>query len=232
MTLFYCKIICSQNHFITRRYHEEVLCIMKVHKNGLVSTYPGWSEEEPEDCDDSRLFASDKGLNETREQGSRLTTFTFTTPMGSVYEYTIEPVGGLSYDEGVERMITKQNGRFQEKDELRRDFIRRKLEPFVYTMIKNNELWNYQANVEIVSATGFEESNILLCAPFGSSMMIRYQIYAKKTKSNIDDADDDVLSRGITNSVHRHSLIKYSWGISFLVVSIIFAAVSHGGDKF
>eukprot|EP00569_Conticribra_weissflogii_P009258 CAMPEP_0171371884 /NCGR_PEP_ID=MMETSP0879-20121228/8925_1 /TAXON_ID=67004 /ORGANISM="Thalassiosira weissflogii, Strain CCMP1336" /LENGTH=601 /DNA_ID=CAMNT_0011880549 /DNA_START=281 /DNA_END=2086 /DNA_ORIENTATION=+ len=212
----------------TRRYHEEVLCIIKVHKNGLVSSYPGWSEEEPEDCDDSRIFASDKGLNETREQGSRLTTFSFTSPLGSVYEYTIEPVGGLSYDDGVERMITKQNCRFQEKDELRRDFIRRKLEPFVYTMNKN-ESWNYQANIEIVSATGFEESNILLCAPFGSSMMIRYQIYAKKTKSTTDGVHDDVLSKGITNRVHRHSLKKYSWGliiISFFVVNMIFAVIS------
>ncbi len=216
-----------------RRCHEEVLCIIKVHKNGLISSYPGWSEEEAEDCDDNRIFASDKGFNETREHGSRLTTFNFTTPMGSVYEYSIEPVGGLSYSDGVERMITQQNDQHQEQYEVRRGLIRKEIEPIVYTMNKN-ESWNYQAHVEIVSANGFEESNMLLCAPFGSSMMIRYQIYAKKTNSIRDGADDDVLSRGFTNSVHRHSPMYSSLGlivVSLLVLYLSFALVSHG-DSF
>lgn len=201
-------------------YHEEPLCIIKVHQSGLVSASPAWSVQEAEDCDDNSLFASNKGLDEAINKGTRLTTYAFATTAGSIYEYSVEWNVEASRSHDLEQRVFNQNDINREINEQRRDVVRKDFESTgrVYEAECN---WTNQAHVEIVSASGFLEPNILLSFPFGSKLMIKYKaMVPSETKEN-----EVVVSKGTTNRVQPCLILRTS--IQFLIYfTVAFVGIS------
>ena len=204
-----------------RSFQEEVLCVVKVFQSGMVSACPGWSEEEAEDYDDNRIFASDRGIAEMMNKGPRLTTYKFTTSAGSLYEYTIEPVGDTCFSDDTEQMIAEQNDLFREIDEKRRELIRKEFEPML-CLFDTSDSWDHQAHIEIVSADGFSEPNLLLCAPFGTKIMIRFKVYSCDCSGK-----EGIVSKGVTNSVQNNPSTPCSlefvtfFNLAFIVIAFV-----------
>ncbi|KAL9180455.1 hypothetical protein ACHAXT_008425 [Thalassiosira profunda] len=195
--------------------HVQVLCVIKLHESGQLSACPGFSEVEPEDDCDGRVFASDRGLDEARVLGPRLTTYAFCT----VAEYAIEcnAVGGD--DRGEADLLAT------EKHEERRRRIRKEFEAFDCMHEDEDAQWDAHARVELVSADGFEESNPLLCAPFGSGLVVRYRVLRSRS---VDGSEEEVvLLKGTTACVQSHSTVRgtLEFATRFTVAFVVLAFV-------
>lgn len=84
--------------------------------------------------------------------------------------------------------------------------------------------FDYQTHVEIVSANGFTQPNILFSAPFGSSLVIRYKIL----KPNESGRKQDVVLKGSTNKLQSYDVFSTSirFCLSFFVAFICIGIVS------
>ncbi len=89
-------------------FHEELLCTLKLHDSGLLEVTPGFSKFETEDSDDDEIFVSNEGLEKRSSKGAKLTTFTFATPMGSVYQYTLKWVDFLIDQTKLESLALRE----------------------------------------------------------------------------------------------------------------------------
>lgn len=90
------------------QFHEEILCTMKLYQSGILEVTPGFSNIEAEDSDhDGDIFVDDKDLENAANKGPKLTTFTFLTPLGSIYQYTLEWVDFIIDEDMLEALALK-----------------------------------------------------------------------------------------------------------------------------
>ncbi len=85
--------------------------------------------------------------------------------------------------------------------------------------------FDYQTHVEIVSANGFTQPNILFSAPFGSTLVIRYKILKQPSEYG---RKQDVVLKGSTNKVQSYDVFSTSirFLVGFLVAFICIGLVS------
>ena len=211
---------------------ELILSVIKVYPNtGLVSTSPQLSELEAEDCEDSRIFLSDRGMNRVIDKGQRLTTYSFVVSE-QLYEYTIVMNDGANTDNDPELRIAEQQNIDRDNDDKRRQLIRKEYDAF-HCMYERNE-WDKQAHIEIVSADGFVESNLLLCAPHGSNLVVRYKIIKSSccitTKKRAGEGEEVIL-KGTTSSIQSHCAVRATleFVTHFIVAFVGIAFVSLDG---
>jgi hypothetical protein len=196
-----CKIMAIMASAESR---EIVLCVVKLYPTtGLLYSCPALSETETEDLDDTSIFMSSRSIDEVICKGTRLGTYSFTA-VKSVYEYMIEWNGARALDEDLEVMIAEQDIIRHVAVEERRDHIRKEFDSFD-CMYENadDDPWKNLAHVEIISADGFAEPNILLCMPLGSNIAVHYRVL--KLHGQIKKGDDVVL-KGATSYVQRYSV--------------------------
>ena len=207
---------------------ELILSVIKVYPNtGLVSTSPQLSEVEAEDCQDSRIFLSEQGMNRVIDKGQRLTTYSFVVSQ-RVYEYTIEMNGGINTYNDTELRIAEQHNIDRDNNDKRRELIRKEYDAFDCMYERND--WDKQAHIEIVSADGFVESNLLLCAPHGSNLVVRYKIIKPSgiipTKKR--EEVEEVVLNGTTSSIQSYCAVQASleFVTHFIVAFVGIAFVS------
>jgi len=84
--------------------------------------------------------------------------------------------------------------------------------------------FEYQAHVEIVSASGFTQPNILFSAPFDSPLVVRYKIL----KPSECGGREDVLLKGSTNKLQSYDVLATSMKflVRFCVVFLCIGFVS------
>ena len=85
--------------------------------------------------------------------------------------------------------------------------------------------FDYQTHVEIVSANGFTQPNILFSAPFGSNLVIRYKILKPNESGR---KHEDVVLKGSTNKLQSYDVFSTSirFCVSFFVAFICIGIVS------
>ena len=181
---------------------ELILSVIKVYPNtGLVSTSPQLSDVEAENCEDSMIFLSERGMNRFIDKGQRLTTYSFVVSE-RVYEYTIVMNDRATTDNDTELRIAEQHNVDRDNDDKRRELIRKEYDAFDCMYERND--WDKQAHIEIVSADGFVESNLLLCAPHGSNLVVGYKITTKKREKE----EEEVIVKGTTSSIQSHCAVR------------------------
>ena len=97
-------------------------------------------------------------------------------------------------------------------------------------MYERND-WDKQAHIEIVSADGFVESNLLLCAPHGSNLVVRYKIIKPSgiiTKKREEEEVEEVILKGTTSSIQSYCAVHASleFVTHFIVAFVGIAFVS------
>ena len=209
-------------------YHESILCVMQIHDSGLFQVSPGLSVEEPEDSDDSCIFATVDSIETKQRDGCRLTTYSFRTSSGSTFLYSIELLSELNHSlHDIERYLRKQ-----EDEDLRH---RAKRYSLIKSKISQSFDGDYQgvesvAMIEIVSAKHKES---LTCGIFGihfcnSSLFIRYKInlcgnwHIKSSAILVEDNDeyqDNVIGR--TQASHPICTSMNSVNNSFFVIFFV-----------
>lgn len=208
---------------------QVVLCIIKLYtQSGLVTACPAWSEIEPEDGDCTRVFMSDDTIEKVISRGLRLTTYSFCLD-GAMYEYTIEWIRSTGFAEDTQLIVAEQEHMHRELVEERRERIRKEFESFDCMFEQDTKFkWDHQAHIEITSVAGFDESNMLLCMPFGSSIVVRYRILklsgSKKTKEK-----EEVVLKGTTATVQSYPTVRGSveFVTYFLLAFVSIAFVSY-----
>ena len=127
-------------------------------------------------------------------------THSFITPDQEEFDYSIEMM--IDQEDDVEGGGILLNSWIYE--EKRRQLFNKEVDVAEHA-------FDYQAHVEIVSASGFTQPNILFSAPFGSDLIIRYKIVKP---GEYGGKDNDVLT-GTTNKFQSYAVLATS--IQFLV---------------
>jgi hypothetical protein len=188
------------------------LCTIKVHKNGIVKSTPGFSVTEAEEYDNG-LFMSKRGFEEAMTSGKRISTYSFQTHDGSVYEYCIESnEQQRTHEMDNDQFIASQMELDREIIDSWRELIRKDYEDSG-RLYEESCCSTSQACVEVITATGFHHENMLLSTPFGSNLTIRYQLKV------VNDGCKNTLMKGHTNVVQSIALIHSS--IEFMVQFIL-----------
>ena len=143
------------------RFYEKVLCTIKLHGSGTMEATPGFSVEEQEDPD-STTFSTSHDLSTRQSQGSKVTTFRFATPKGTVYEYSVRNLNGAESVVEEERMAGEEAGRDRRRVEESRN--RRGSSFFAHPPPKIP--FFLHCSTEIVSATGFQDEGGRLFAEY------------------------------------------------------------------
>ena len=114
---------------------------------------------------------------------------------------------------------------YRELVEERRERIRKEFESFD-CMFEEDTEWDRQAHIEIVSVAGFDESNMLLSTPFGSSIVIRYRILKLGGSQKTTD-EENVVMKGTTASVQSYPAARGSvefvtyFTVAFLSIAFV-----------
>jgi hypothetical protein len=216
-----CKIMlimAAVNLNSSTESHEIVLCVIKLYPaTGLLSSCPAFSETETEDLDDTSVFLNSRSIDEVICKGPRLGTYSFTAKSG--YVYTIEWNGARAFGDELEAMIAEQDSIYHEALDERRDRIRKEFDSFDCMYENTDEgTWRNQAHIEIVSVDGFAESNILLCMPLGSNIVVHYRV-VKFCGQNTNG--DDVLLKGATSNVQSYSVLECLEFVTHFVAAFI-----------
>ena len=126
--------------------------------------------------------------------------YCFITPDEDNLDYNIEMMIDQDYVEGDDTLLNSSRI-YEEK--------RRQLS---WKEVDDTEhAFNYQTHVEIISATGFTQPNILFSAPFGSTLVIRYKI----RKTGEFGGKEAVFLKGSTNKFQSYDI--FSTSMQFLV---------------
>jgi len=144
------------------RFYEKVLCTVKVYRNNTMEATPGFSEPEPED-ESNPTFASSHDLNLRQSKGVKLSTFRFTTPRGSHYEYTLENKNAVPTVVTAERMLAEEVYRDTKKVEERRN---RTGKTFFGNPESEDVPFFLHVNAEIVSVSGLDDQGGFVFAEF------------------------------------------------------------------
>eukprot|EP00985_Skeletonema_marinoi_P003017 scaffold1248_cov104-Skeletonema_marinoi.AAC.8 len=126
--------------------------------------------------------------------------YCFITPDEDNLDYNIEMMIDQDYVEGDDTLLNSSRI-YEEK--------RRQLS---WKEVDDTEhAFNYQTHVEIISAAGFTQPNILFSAPFGSTLVIRYKI----RKTGEFGGKEAVFLKGSTNKFQSYDI--FSTSMQFLV---------------
>ena len=204
------------------------MCTIRVYQSGLVIANPALSKREAEDYDLSNVFMSNRGFDEIVKNGERLTTYQFYTREGLIFEYSIESSDESRYGCDNDDIIAERNHLNQEKLDHRRELLRKEFEESG-RLYDEYCKWTNQASVEIVSASGFYAPNMFLRLPFGSHLMIRYQLKA------IDGDKSVAVFKGLTNYVQSFPVLSNSLEFivrfSMALVTVFFVSMSTPHDS-
>ena len=139
----------------------------------------------------------------------------FSTPDQDNIDFTIEMMVEQALDD--EGDCTPKRSRISDEK-------RRRLRQLSWKQVDDAEAFDYQTHVEIVSANGFTQPNILFSAPFGSTIVIRYKI----VKPNESRRKQDVVLTGSTNKLQSYDAFSTSiqFCVSFFVAFICIGLVS------
>lgn len=172
---------------------EVVLCVMKLYPiTGLLYACPALSEIENENADDSAIFLSTRSIDDVIINGPLLKAYSFALNK-SMYKYSIERKGIRTIGDDIEIVLAEQNSLMQESISERRDLIRKEFDAFD-CMYEDEGNWTNQAQIDIVSVDGFAVSNMLLCMPLGSSIVLRYRVLKSR-----DKVKTEILRGGTAN---------------------------------
>eukprot|EP00814_Leptocylindrus_danicus_P016718 CAMPEP_0116018558 /NCGR_PEP_ID=MMETSP0321-20121206/8714_1 /TAXON_ID=163516 /ORGANISM="Leptocylindrus danicus var. danicus, Strain B650" /LENGTH=356 /DNA_ID=CAMNT_0003488963 /DNA_START=389 /DNA_END=1459 /DNA_ORIENTATION=- len=132
-------------------YHQQVLCALKLHKNGLLEVTPGFSSI------DERLQINPSLLTLPLDMdpAHRITTFTFTSPEGSLYEYSIInefAVSNIEAEKDAKLQLMHDHSKLYERDKKLYNIGGRLLP----TPSRKNDKPTMHGFVEIVSASVLE----------------------------------------------------------------------------
>lgn len=107
----YDATIDQQNERIS--YHQQVLCALELHQNGVLEVTPGFSIDE---IKDNNPFLLAPPLD--TDPAHRITTFTFTSTEGSVFEYSILnefATSNLEAEENLSKQHIHDNAKLYER---------------------------------------------------------------------------------------------------------------------
>lgn len=148
------------------RFYEKVLCVIKAFADGTIEATPGFSMEEPED-ETNPIFASLHSLNVRQKEGPKLSTFRFSTPRGSVFEYTIVNKNAVESIFSAERLLQEEATRDVRHVAERRN----KSSSFFFGSPTSADVpYFMHANIEIVSGTGFVDDGGYVYAEYDVSL--------------------------------------------------------------
>jgi len=132
-------------------YHQQVLCALKLHQNGLLEVTPGFSSVDERLQINPSLFTPPLDM----DPAHRITTFTFTSPEGSLYEYSIInefAVSNLEAEENAKLQLMHDHSKLYERDKKLYNIGSRLLP----TPSRKNDKPTMHGFVEIVSASVLE----------------------------------------------------------------------------
>lgn len=186
--------------------HQELLCSIKLHNSGMLEVNPGFSNKEAEDSDDD-IFVSSVCLQKSETKGIKLSTFSFATSAGSVYQYALEWIDYIVDPNKLENLALR------EVDEHYR----------LLSQHRKNLLWQIdENNTPIDSLTCTEDEKLIqiqLISAFGfhpkwdrSSLSIEYHITIPNqadsvTGSTMGVAFDSPAIMSFRNNLGFHIII-------------------------
>lgn len=86
-------------------FHEQVLCILKWNKGGLLEVSPGFSKDDRVYYDgDSEFFMSPENMEAKRRGDGKKTSFSFTSPQGALYRYSIDLLNMKENNDELEKL--------------------------------------------------------------------------------------------------------------------------------
>jgi len=207
----------------TKHDDEAVLCVIKLYPDsGQLSSTPQFSEVESEDFED-RLFLSDSSISKILERGQRLTTHSFSTTTGCLYEYTIQCPTIDEDNRNMDNMLAEQ--RILDREDARREKIYNELQDCDSLYDGSNDVFTHAAHVELISIEGdaFVQSNLLLSQPHGSNISVQYKVV--ESTSSTDKWEERLLLEGSTSSVSSCSSVRKSLEfVSNFIIAFIGAA--------
>lgn len=206
---------------VATEFSEVVLCVMKLYPvTGLLYACPALSEIKNENANDSTIFMSTRSIDDVVTNGSLVETYSFALNK-SMYEYSIERRGIRTIGDDVEIAIDEQNTFMQDSISERRDLIRKGFDAFD-CMYQDEGNWTNQAQIDIVSVDGFAVSNMLLCMPLGSTIIVRFRVLKSRGKVKTE------ILRGGTANVDSYSVSDYlEFATNFAVAFICVIFVSQ-----
>ena len=158
-------------------YHEELICSLKwSQRDGVLEVSPGFSTHDRDYFDsDSEIFVSPENMDAMRRNEHRLTTFSFMSPNGAMYQYTLELQGYMSsWDELEELELCRVDDEYEAIAEKRKIIMSKAKEH--YSNADKLPKVEHLMQIEIVSASKFNP----ICADqrsfYDIPIFIAYQI--------------------------------------------------------
>ena len=85
---------------------------------------PGFSNIEPEDSDSDDIFVNNSDLETVAKEGPKLTTFTFSTPLGSIYQYSLEWIDYIIDEDVLEHLsLTVDDEQHEILSQTKKEFV-------------------------------------------------------------------------------------------------------------
>ena len=138
-------------------FHEELLCSLKWNQDGLLQVTPEFSSEDREFYDgDSEIFVSSENMGARRTHGLRMRKYSFSTPRGSEYEFTLEWMGRVGkWDELEDLILCRMDEEYKVISERRRRLFSKVRDRHFLTNNDNIFTHEHILQMEIISASNF-----------------------------------------------------------------------------
>ncbi len=196
--------------------HQELLCSIKLHSSGMLEVNPGFSNKEAEDTDDE-IFVSSVGLLKSETKGIKLSTFSFATSAGSVYQYALEWIDYIVDPDKLENLALR------EVDEHYR----------LLSQHRKNLLWRIDENdtpIDSLSYTGDEKLiQIQFKSAFGfhpkwdrSSLSIEYHITIPNQADSLTGS-----TMGVAFDSPAVISLRNNLGFQIIIVACLLELVSY-----
>jgi len=160
-------------------FHEQLLCSLKLHRDGLLEVTPGFSTEERDYFDgDSEIFVSPENLDTMHKNDCKITSFSFTTPKGAMYRYTLEWAGQIDKWEDLENLSLRRMDEEYKLVSDRRRIVLSKVKDHCANIDRLTRE-EHLLQIEIVSASNFYPMFADVNGYRDNSIYVRYQIIAQ-----------------------------------------------------
>ena len=184
-------------------FHEEVLCRLKWNQDGLLEVSPGFSKEDRDYFDgDSEIFVSPENMDAKRRNDYRITTFSFTSPKGALYKYTVELLNRKDKWDELERLdLCRVDDEYKLIAD-RREVVFSKAKDH-YAQIDTLPRGEHLLQAEIVSATNFNPKFANLRSCHDIPIFITYQIVSLNATWTSDPDSIGIPNDRIANKCYR-----------------------------